>query len=517
MATNLPVFTVLRGMATDPPLDQTPAGFMRRILDALPGRGLAPVQVRGGWAYATGVVAGSQPWDWLVWAPFPAGAEKIVSYAIADKQSSYVSALDGSTTGTSIGITPLALATAPFFHRTGAGGLVVYPGAGAASITQKWTGSGALATLAGTPPLADRGASWGEYLILAGDLNSGRPNANRMWFSEPGEPENWTLPNQRYVDIPEDIVAIVPRGNSIFVFGAKGTHILVGDTPPGGVITPGTPGNLTLKKYSFSQGLSDPDAVTTYKDFVLWANANGVFRSDGSQPSDLTSIGGISSYWPFCYSPAAGDKVCLGCYRQYMVVSILTSGNAFKRSLVFDLENNTWWEWSNIVARHLLRIPSWGAASEDLLMPQPSRRIARLSTVFDPASVADGDGTEPLLKIITGGMRFGALGEKRLRRGFVTFAGDPTRPTLLDLSASVDVAIDMSSDPTADPPGLFALTPQLQPVSAQPNQIIRVPLRIHRKAEIIRYLLTGKRELRVYALEQEIMAYDDTRGGDLHA
>jgi hypothetical protein len=511
MATTLPVFTTLRGMATDPPLDQTPAGFMRRIMDALPGRGLAPVQVRGGWSYATGIIVGSQPWDWLAWAPFPSGLDKVMVYSVADKQLSYVSVLDGSTTGTSVGATTTALVTAPFFHRTGTGGMVVLPGAGSASVTQKWEGSAAIANLGGTPPLADRGASWGEFLILAGDLNTGKPQANRMWFSDAGNPEAWATLDKRYVDIPEDIVAVVPRGNTIFVFGAKGTHLLVGDLPP----NPLAAGNQALKKYAFTQGLSDPDATALYKDFVFWANANGVFRSDGSQPADITSLGGISSYWPFCYSPAAGDKVSMGVYRQYLVVSVLTSGNAFKRTLVFDMENNTWWEWSNIVARHLLRVPSWLGTSEDLLMPQPSRRIARLSSVFDPSSVTDGDGNVPTLIIRTGGMRFGALGEKRLRRGFLTFTGDVGPPaTSVLVEGSVDVAIDMGADPTTPPPSLFTLG-SFAPVNA--NQVIRVPLRIHRKGEMIRYQITGSRELRIYALEQEIVAYDDTREGDPHA
>lgn len=504
MATIVPVFNTIRGMATDPPFDQLQPGFVRRILDALPGRGLAPVQVRAGWRYGSGVLSGAQPIDWLTWAPFP-GAEKIVTYARGDNQADFVSVLDGTTTGTAIGATALPCPTAPFFHRTPTGGLVIFPGSrtpsGPSLAVQKWTGSGALADLANAPA-ADRGASWGDYLILAGDVASGHSSANRVWWSAVGTTETWDLA-AGYADMPEDVVAIVPRGNSIFFFGAKGTHIMVGDQPPPG-------GNMTLKKYAFSQGLSDPDAVATYKDFVIWGNANGIFRSDGSQPSDITSIGGVSSYWPFCYSPVAGDVLSLGCYRQYLIVTVLTSAFVFKVCLIFDLEASTWWEWSNIAARHLLRIPSWSGASEDLLFPL-GRRICRVSPVFGGVNDADEDGTTPQLSIITGGLRLGAMGEKRLRRSWLTFTGKPT--TQIQAYASVDLALNPSNNPAADPPNLFPIGSFVPTVT---NQIVRIPLRVHRKAELIRFQIKGVNAVRLYGLEQEIAGYDPNRDGDPH-
>ena len=505
MAQVTPVFNTIRGMATDPPFDQLQPGFVRRVLNALPGRGLAPVQVRAGWGYGTPALPGAAI-DWLVWAPFP-GAEKVVTYSLTDLGSDYVTKLDGATAGTAIGATSLACSTAPFFHRTPTGGLVIYPAGGFApgptTPVRKWTGSGALADLAGSPPAATRGASWGDYLILAGDTAAGRPHANRAWFSAVGNPESWDLVNG-YADMPEDIVAIIPRGNSIFFFGAKGTHIMVGDQPPPG-------GNMTLKKYAFSQGLSDPDAVATYKDFVLWGNANGIFRSDGSQPSDITSIGGISSYWPFCYSPVAGDYLQLGCYRQYLLVVVLDSSKAFKSCLIFDLEANTWWEWSNIVAPHLLRIPSWSGATEDLLFPV-GNRIVRVAPVFGGVSDTDGDGSTPQLTIITGGLRLGMMGEKRLRRSWLTFTGKPA--TVIQAYASVDLALSPSSNPAADPPNLFSIG---SPTPSVLNQVVRVPLRVHRKAELIRFKIQGQNAVRLYGLEQEIAGYAEVRDGDPHA
>jgi len=41
-------------------------------------------------------------------------------------------------------------------------------------------------------------------------------------------------------------------------------------------------------------------------------------------------------------------------------------------------------------------------------------------------------------------------------------------------------------------------------------------MRVHRKAELIRYQVSGSRALRIYAVEQEIMAYEQVRGGDPH-
>ena len=536
MAVIQPVFTTIRGMATDPPFDQLQPGFMRRVLDALPGDSLAPVQIRAGWRYGTGVLSGPQPIDWLTWAPFP-GAEKVVSYAAGDSRAEYVLDLGGFTTGAAIGTTALPCVTAPFFHRIPTGGLMIYPGGGGSSVVQKWAGSGALANLGGSPPKADRGVSWGDYLILAGDLNPGKPQANRAWFSAVGNPESWDLLNA-YVDIPEDIVAVVPKGNSIYFFGAKGTHIMVGDLPPPG-------GNMTLKKYIFSQGLSDPDAVATYKDYVIWGNANGIFRSDGSQPADLTSLAGVSSYWPFSYSPIEGDKLNLGCYRQYLIVNILTETNVFKRCLVFDLEQTTAWEWANIAGRHLLRIPSWSGGSEDLLFPL-GRRICRVAPIFDGINDEDEDESVPQLEIVTGGLRLGMMGQKRLRRSWLTLTGRSAalgqdyaalgasyanyaavkagyadyEATLqafassIQAYASVDSAIGLDRNPAGDPPNLFSIGSL---VPSETNRIVRIPLRVHRKAELIRFQIKGRRSVRLYGLEQEIAGYDAVRDGDPHA
>lgn len=501
MGVVLPVFTGVHGMQTDPPVDQMPPGFVRRILDGLPTHAFAPTQARGGWGYATGTITNSAyDYTWMTWCPFSSGIKIVVS---GERDLAHVTTLNGSTTGTLIATIAKSLAagTAPWFHRTAAGGLLIIPSVSSGGVdpVRKWDGTAAIANLGGTPPSADRGASWGDYLILAGDSGVTPALKNRIWFSGAGTPEVWPALNS--VDFPEDVVAVVPKGNTIFVFGAKGLHLLIGDTPPPG-------GNQTQRKYAFSQGLSDWRGVTTYKDFIVWANGNGVWKSDGGQPIDLTQNGGLSSLWPFVYDPGASDGITLSVYRRFLFIAVRTSAGAFKRCLLYDMEENTWWEWANVNTAHLLVIPPFGA-SADRILSLTNRRIIDLTQGFDADSSSDADGNVPQMRIVTGAYRFGSYGYKRLRRGYTSYWTGATG--LLQVFASTDLDTDPASTPDADPPSavlvatLGAGTPALS--------IPREPFFVNVKAEMIRYLLIASRA-RVYSLEQEIAPYDKLRAAD---
>lgn len=519
-----PLLREIRGMQTDPAIDQMPDGFVRQVKDFIPRPVFAAAESRGVWTWKTGQIAtgaGTDRYNALTYCPFSSG-EKILLTGVGDVNGpsiAYVTALDGATTGTLMtGATSLPL-YAPTFHRTPTGGLAILPAIGAALVPMKWTGaSAALANLGGSPPTATMAASWGDYLILAADAND-PTHDNRLWFSGVGNPESW--PANNYIDLPESIRAVVPKGNTIFVFGDKGVHLLLGDTPPPG-------GNLTLRKFAFGPGLprsfgSFNYATALYKDYVIWASPQGVFKSDGSQPIDLTKLGGISSLWPFMYDPKSAETVAIGVFRNYLFVSTLTNTQVVKRTLIYDLEENTWWEWGNVAARRFTPIPGFGSnSSDDLLwVDRPNRKITGIASMFTSTDAAgtvqDANGVSIDPEIVTGAYRVGGFGKKRVRRGYVTYSirsGDA-----LTVQHSWDVAPSPAADPTS-----FALTDEIHaaqvlgPASTVSNRVTRRVIRLDREVEMLQFKLQGFGPgLRVYGIEVEVSPHSSSRGGDVGA
>lgn len=517
----VPVLSEVRGMQTDPPLDQMPQGFLRRIKDYIPLPAFAMAESRGGWAWKTGAIThntGGHKYFTLVWAPFSGAPRLILSGAghygasgALDAAFVYATNLDGSDTGSSIGTFGQIPSWLPTFHAAGSTELVIFPGSKTDYSPQKWPGSGAIADLGGSPPKGRIAHSWGDYLLLGGDLDS--VHENRLWFSDVGDPESWNL-TSGYVDFPERISGIASRGNTIFVFGSKGVHLLIGDTPPPG-------GNLTLKKYAFSQGIPSKASffsTTTYKDFVIWANGSGVFKSDGSQPIDLTQLGGISSYWPFAFEADQNDIVSLGVYKNFLFVSIITSSGAAKTCLIYNLEENSWWEWGNIYARNLCATPSYAYPEDLLWIDVADQKIVSLAAAFTGSGATgilnddDGAALEPTM--ITGAYRLGGFGQKRVRRGFLSYA--LRTATTLTVEATTDIAPDPEASPvTFQSNGGSTTVFTGEFLGTADRAVIRSPFRIDRKAEMLQFSLVGDSTgIRVYGIEVEASPYGDTRDGD---
>ena len=514
-------FDAVHGMQTDPPLDQMPGNVMRRIIDYLP-EFQNQLLARGGWSNLTGVVAhtgGAVPvYNWVTYCPFSNGAKLCFNgHQAADL--AWVSTLDGSTVGTNLGSASLpGLGTSPgIWHRTSTavnGGLLIVPMGASGQLPAKWDATNPVAVLGGSPPFARVAASWGDWLILA---NGAAPNGNRIWFSGAGAPETWVLSGAQaaYTDAPEDVLAIVPKGNTIFVFGKTGTHLLIGDLPP-----PNS--TFTFRKFAFAEGIgwgtsfTGMEAVCTYKDFVIWANANGVYKSDGGQPIDLTKLGGIKSYWPFVYKPQSNHKVSVGTYRNYIFVTVLDSSNAAWRCLVYDLDANTWWEWSNIPATQLVHIPqSFGVQEDLLIVDRANNKLGSIAYAMKGFwATTDGNGAVKGGSILTGAYRFGTLGQKRIRRGFITcMVQNSPSPSVIQAGfCTPDIYVQPGSDPTSVVGTNLTLTISGNAVNNGKN--LRVPYRIDRRVELIQGYLLSSGGVGISGLDFEAAAYDQVRDGD---
>ncbi len=529
------------GMKTDPPIDDMPHGSFRRFKDFLPPEvGVSDARKRGGWAYGSkdlNAVHAIGRVSAVAWAPFNfdahlvaigpetgAGAQGHGVFQIKTPfdttAGTYISEIfiPGAGSGPEI-------AHQPVWHQSGKALIIVSSAQNlATSFTPvKYYDTGGLvygtANLGGTPPLATVVASYGDYLILANGYVGGVRFNNRMWFSDVGAFETWNT-GTSYLDLPEEILAVVPKGNIIFVFGPSGTHIITGDTPPPG-------GNFSVRKFAFAQGTIDARSVTTYKDYVIWANKSGVWRSDGSQPVDLTRLGGIASWWHWITSTAdAPNYFSCETYQNYLIVSVsfTFSGTlSYWATMVYDMERNTWTEWQNITAIGLAKAPSTSVLPEEVFFAHGAAgRVGKLSTCWSPGAggfpfgdSTDADGSTVTPSLITGAYRLGSYGYKRIRRAFISYSFNT--PT----AAGVNVVsyTDLASSPGSPASTGFGSQPvqALTPSTGSGSLSVRAPVYVNRRAKTIQFniAMTGSAtDFRLYGVEVEATPHDKVRDGD---
>lgn len=517
------------GLMTDPPVDKMPRGASRRFTNFLPPGSGAEAKKRGGNAYAS-VNHGMQQ-RMIAWAPFDDDPHAVLLgltggpnprpldvwgiHAPYDTTSGvYVSTIM-TPTGGPLGQEPVH---PPFWHQGGKALIIL----GNAQVSQfqtpvKYFVSGGVyqtANLGGTPPLASVGASWGDYLILANGKVGATRFSNRMWFSGVGAFETWNT-GTSYLDFPEEIIAVVPKGNLIFVFGRSGVHMITGDTPPPG-------GNMNVRKFAFGQGCSYSASAVTYKDYVIWANSNGIWKSDGSQPVDLTAQGGISSYWVYLMkSLRTYSKILSGTYRNFLFVTVMDSADSVNYfevvTLVYNLETQVWVEWNNFGTLAYAKAPAAGAFAEELFMAASANRAIKVSGCWfpDTTNAIDANGGHVEIDLITGAERLGVEGFKRIRKVLCSYSFyTPLGVSAVSVHASLSPFSDVA-DPTSlgmNSIDLGSLTP-----SVQAGEQTRAARFLNRKTKTAQIQLTQagySADFRLYGIEVETDLLDELRAGD---
>lgn len=411
-----------QGSISDIPRSQLRDGAAYRILDYIPSHIGASLRKRGGYRWRTPTltsISAAANVRGMTWAPFAAGPVLVVS---ADNGKVYTfNAFDGVSGGTFIGTGPVVDLN-PTWH---VDRVVFTPKFGVNASPQKLL-SGALSVVGGTPPHAAVAASWlGAYLIFAngyakhssqGTVDVRYPN--RAWYSPPGNPELWTTANS-FFDLPEEIFAVVARGNMQMFFGSTGVHVITGDIPPPG-------GNLALREFQFNEGTFDGRTVVRYKDFVVWANSSGIWRSDGSTLTSLTDQSGFSHHYRDMvkdFDTAAGWEAAAGMYQGHYMLSITDPMGVTMTTFIRSMDEAHFFEFQNIDAACYAARPG-GVGEEELFIGHQSLdRIFGTSAMWEPSSTntADAEGTvvEPVLE--TAYYRLDSDVLKRIRRAYLTY------------------------------------------------------------------------------------------------
>ena len=426
------------GFQSDISRDELNARAAFRMKDWIPQLE-SPLRKRGGWSLGSptlsslgGTAASVASLGFL---PFPGDGQVVaISNAGSIYQLKRFDGLGGALI-TDTGDTSIVPSWPVFWHKTG----TTYYGIVLAGLTQtgkvpkKYYDTGGLsytvAALGGTPPKARFGFSWGDYLVLGNyyDPTDGLLKNYRLAFSGVGNPDLWALSgaSASTFDFPEEMLAGVPTLNSILMFGYNDCHIFTGDTPPPG-------GNMARKILFAGLGTVDGRSCKPWRNYAVWANASGVYQSDGATLTDLTATGGISVYYRQLvqgFSFSQGWSAVADIYRDHYWLSIHNASGTLVTTFCCDLTRKVWSEHTNINAANFAhRAAGPGTAlfggDEELFFAHSSLPyVGKISSLWTPASAFayDGDGTAVLPVLETPFYRVSSLAEKRIRRLYVGY------------------------------------------------------------------------------------------------
>ena len=403
-------------MKRDISRDNLPQDSLWNVVDVFSEILGAPLRRRGGYLYAsqnfaTAVTATADHVTAGIWVPFSNGA---VNVAFDEDGRAYAVTSNAATTD----IGAVIATKSPVFYSD----MLIVPDSAGSAGPQKVTYSGgttfAVTGLSGSPPAGKYALVYKDVLWLAASAATG----DRIWFSTAGNPEDtWDTAN-KYLDVSYPITGMAALNNAVFVFSLNRTARVRGSIPP-----PDT--DFIVDDPIFDVGCTDSRSIVNYRDKVIWANAQGLFISDGTAMDDLTAICGMKNWWRDVMSGidgfATGSEydvstwtIAGGVYRDFYVYAIM-NGTTKVDAGVIDLKKYTWTRVKNLDADFFWR---QGYPDELYFGRRGAARVGSVSNMFSAAtaSSADADGTSILPVVETG--FFGADGSlKTLRMAFLEY------------------------------------------------------------------------------------------------
>lgn len=427
------------GMMQDRARDQLTRGVAWRMTDWIL-QDQAPLRKRGGWTFGSrdlNALSASNYLASVAWAQFPNNSHLV---AVSDTGKLFRMGPTGvidSASGTLVDAAFIRKSR-PFYHVDG----LIFPSSDASTDPGRYfdSGGGSFTTgvITGTPPRGRFGFSYGDYAAL---LNGWDPASSyalrpdRMWFSNVGNYNSWnTGTNGGFMDFGREIIAAAWNRSIFLVWGYETTWLVNGTIPP--------PGGDFVKQPLFTVGCFDFRSIAAQREYFVWANPSGIFRTDGTSLTDVTKQCGISQLWrstTLGFNTQTG-WICAGgiLYGQYYCT--ITDQNGLNRAtFVIDLENYVCTMHTNLQATmYAQRLSGQGTSQEpgqDELFgaSRVSARVMRLAPIWTPTAATryDADGT-PVLPVLEGPYwKLGHTEDKRIRFAYVGYdlrdAGDSPR------------------------------------------------------------------------------------------
>ena len=441
-------------MRRDGAREALPEGALWNIVDWIPEMLNARLRKRGGYTHASQNLASVQPSASYVNAGIVAEYLAGQSILAFDEDGR---AYEIESTSVTEDIGAAIITRNPLFYND----MVIVPSATAAAAPKKITravGTHTIANLAGSPPSGQYGLVYKDVIWLS--------NGRTTYFSEAGNAEVWDTTN-KFMNVSYPITGYAGMSNAVLIFSKQRAARVRGSIPP-----PDT--DFIVDDPVFEVGCTDNRSIAYYRDKVIFANAQGLYLTDGSVPEDITRLAGMKSWWRDVMKGREGFStgaeysdvtwtIAGGIDGDYYLYTIM-NGSTLVDSGMIDLTRFSWTRFANFDASFYF----------PRLYPQElffGRRaqpfVARTSPIWVPtaATKADGDG-DPVLPVLETGYFEGEVGVKTLLRLFV---GYDIRDAATD-NPFLSVAYIDSPEETS----YTVLTPNLTETSAYIRQMLQM-------------------------------------------
>jgi len=457
------------GMKRDFPRNQMPPATVWNAVDLILNYG-APLRQRGGWAHyssdISAITAASATYiKGGIYASFAASGGATEKNLCVDEDGKIFSVTSGGASLIGTGVT---LLQNPVFHGGAAAsaatavftGLALFPDGTGAAVPKKYDGT-TLSDLNGTPPKARYACVYKDFTVLANGTVGSTYYPNRIWFSPAGDPDcatsgavtAWDTDNA-WIDFSQEVKGLVGLKNAMLVFHEDQISRVRGSSPP-------PDEDMVVDDPVFQIGLLDAFSIATHNDTAIWASTEGIIRSDGVTPENLTLKCGMLQYWLSLMQDYTSTWTIAGGVIRDFYVCVIMDGTTFKDAFLINLTNYSLVRLSNVDATSF-----WGGALsgfEELFWGRRgAARVSSFASVFNKvgdssyASDGDGDAVAPVLE--TPYYMIGSFGLKRIRRAYFDYeltdhgSSNPTVTAsyILTPEETSYTAISTTLDETAD-------------------------------------------------------------------
>lgn len=320
----------------------------------------------------------------------------------------------------------------------------------------------------------------------------------RLFFSDPPDTPGFTNYLVSWIDTSHKITGLAALQNMLLIFSQGAIERITGSIPP-----PGSDMDLSPL---IDIGSPWAQSLTVWNNQCIFANVKGVYATNGVTAKDLTTQGGISTYWQSLFA-SGGQTVATGVYQhRYLFVTVLNSDRTLVDTLVCDLARIAWWRLTNIKAMAYARFSGTAQADELFYANASSARVITLSGCFSPSSSnkndADGTAVTPMLETrpVDAGMTLKSYGLARVSYDMRDAASD--NPTL---------AVQYAAGAEAPSYSTVAESPL-----AETSNMIKKKVTVNQVAQALSFKLTqtnASAKTEVYGLEVETQPLPAEAGG----